>query len=88
MLIQQHIMSGESPGGALLHLLSMSGVCKQWRELASGLPKGSAVAFDCFDNLFSGQPAIQKFRRYGKKEQVFWGAAKLLTGKVQRKYAR
>jgi len=46
------------------------------------------VAFDCFDNLFSGQPAIQKFRRYGKKEQVFWGAAKLLTGKVQRKYAR
>ncbi|KAF5828556.1 hypothetical protein DUNSADRAFT_17454 [Dunaliella salina] len=80
-LIQQHIMGGgESPGGALLHLLSMSSVCKQWRGLASELPAGSAIAFDCFDNLFPNQPAIQKFRRYAKKEQVFWGAAKLLTG--------
>jgi len=80
-LIQQHIMGGgESPGGALLHLLSMSSVCKQWRGLASELPAGSAIAFDCFDNLFSNQPAIQKFRRYAKKETVFWGAAKLLTG--------
>ncbi len=80
-LIQQHIMGGgESPGGALLHLLSMSSVCKQWRSLASELPTGTAIAFDCFDNLFSNNPAIQKFRRYAKKEQVFWSAARLLTG--------
>eukprot|EP00983_Pelagomonas_calceolata_P111149 1159755-Pelagomonas_calceolata.AAC.3 len=88
-LIQQHIMGGgESPGGALLHLLSMSSVCKQWRGLASELPAGSAIAFDCFDNLFSNQPAIQKFRRYAKKETVFWGAAKLLTGECHSPLAK
>ena len=71
---------GESPGAALLHLLSMSSVCKQWRSLASEVPPGSAIAFDCFENLFSNHSAVQKFRRCGRKEQVFHGAAKLLTG--------
>uniref|UniRef100_A0A7S0RZ38 F-box domain-containing protein n=1 Tax=Chlamydomonas leiostraca TaxID=1034604 RepID=A0A7S0RZ38_9CHLO len=81
-LVQAQLITGEAPGVALLHLLSMASVCKQWRMLASELSSGSAIAFDGFDNLFSSQPCVQKFRRLSsqQKEQVFYGGARLLTG--------
>ncbi|GFH11576.1 predicted protein, partial [Haematococcus lacustris] len=81
-LVQGQLIANEAPGVALLHLLSMASVCKQWRQLASELASGTAIAFDGFDNKFSCQLSVQKFRRLqpAQKEQVFHGAAKLLTG--------
>jgi hypothetical protein len=81
-LIQQHLITGESPGLATLHAVLMSSVCRQWRQLASELNPGTAIALDGFDNLFSQNPTVQKFRRLTQlqKEQVFYGAAKLLSG--------
>lgn len=81
-LIQSQLIANESPGACLLHLLTMASVCKQWRYLASELAPGTAIAFDGFDNLFSSQQCVQKFRRLtsSQKEQVFFGAARLLTG--------
>ncbi len=65
-----------------LHAVTMSSVCRQWRLLASELAPGTAIAFDGMDNLFAPSPIVQKFRRLGQKqkEQVFRGAAKLLSG--------
>lgn len=85
-LVQAQLISGELPGVALLNLLSMASVCKQWRSLAAELAPGSAISFDGFDNLFSGQTSVQKFRRLTsqQKEQVFYGAARLLTGELLR----
>lgn len=81
-LVQAQLIAGEAPGVALLHLLSMASVCKQWRTLASEISSSTAIAFDGFENMFSNQPSVQKFRRLSsqQKEQVFYGAARLLTG--------
>ncbi len=81
-LIQAHLIQGEPLGVALLHLLSMAGTCRQWRAVASELAQGSALALDSFENSFSSQPAVQRFRKLGSadKEVVFTGAARLFTG--------
>ncbi len=83
-LIQAHLVAGESLGAALLHLLNMAAVCRQWRHLASELAPGAAIAFDCFENAFPSQPGVQRFRKLNSahKEQVFAGAARLLTGRL------
>lgn len=57
---------------ALLSLLAMCGTCKQWRGVASELNGNSSLAFDGFDNVFSTQTSVQKFRKLpsAEKEKV------------------
>lgn len=81
-VVQGHLIAGEPLGIALLNLLSMASVCRQWRSIAAELATGSSIAFDCFDNAFPSQPSVQRFRKMTtvQKEVVFRGAAKLMTG--------
>jgi hypothetical protein len=73
-------------GVALLHLVTMAGVCKQWRAIAAEMPAGTAMAFDCFESAFPHQPGVARFRKLtaAQKETIFVGAAKLFHGKVAR----
>lgn len=67
---------------AMLSLLAMCGTCKQWRGVASELNGNASLAFDGFDNVFSTQTSVQKFRKLpsAEKEKVFAAAALLFTG--------
>lgn len=67
---------------SLLSLLAMCGTCRQWRGVARDLDEGSLLAYDGFDNVFSDQPMVQRFRKLtsAAKEKVFASAAKLFSG--------
>ncbi len=72
---------GES--SSLLSLLSLCGVCRQWRNVAQELSPEVCLSFDSFDNTFSSQTAVQKFRKLTpvQKEEVLARAARHFTGK-------
>ncbi|KAG1666522.1 hypothetical protein FOA52_014419 [Chlamydomonas sp. UWO 241] len=57
----------------------MCGTCSQWRSVASELD--GCLSFDGFDNVFSNQPMVQRFRKLTatRKEEVFASAAKLFS---------
>ncbi|GFR45980.1 hypothetical protein Agub_g7452 [Astrephomene gubernaculifera] len=77
------LVQNETPGHALVHILAFCGVCRQWRSVGHELNPGVCIGFDVLENTFSNnQPSIQRFRRLttAQKEEVFFSAAKLLTG--------
>lgn len=80
--ISIYLIQNEPPGSVLLHLLSMCGVCKQWRLVAREINSGVCLGFDGLDNTFSGVVTVQRFRRLNaaQKEDTFVAAAKLFTG--------
>lgn len=82
--ISNFLISNEAPGNALLNLLSFCSVCKQWRSVARELNNGVCLGFDSFDNTFSSQASVQKFRKLTtqQKQETFLAAARLFQGKV------
>jgi hypothetical protein len=84
--VQLLALNGEpNPSSRLLLLLSMCGVCHQWRQLCSEVDQETALAFD---GLETAPPArggvITRFRKTpsSKKTEVFEAAARLLTGEA------
>mmetsp|Transcript_14077 Transcript_14077/g.30515 ORF Transcript_14077/g.30515 Transcript_14077/m.30515 type:complete len:466 (+) Transcript_14077:51-1448(+) len=74
---------------SLLSLLAMCGTCRQWRSVAQELNNGVCLSYDGFDNVFSNQPAVQRFRKLSatQKEEVFASAAKLFTGYTEANFS-
>lgn len=72
-----------NPASRLLLLLSMCGVCHQWRQLCKEVAAETTVSFD---GMETAPPApggmMARFRKTAadKKTGVFEAAAKLLTG--------
>ena len=75
------VLNNEAPGNALLNLLAMCGVCKQWRDVAREVNAGTCLYFDGLDNNFH-HSSVQRFRKLSavRKEEVFTQAACLLVG--------
>ena len=83
--ISSFCLDGEpNPASKLLLLLSMCGVCKNWRQLCSEVAGETALAFDGLETAppAPGGVMMARFRRTPtrKKTAVFEAAAKLLTG--------
>jgi hypothetical protein len=62
--------------------MAMCGTCRPWRNAVQELEPGTCLSFDGFDNVFSQQPMVQRFRKLSasSKEEVFVAAAKLFSG--------
>lgn len=80
--IAGYLVQNESSGNRLLYLVAMCGVCKHWRSMAREVPEDTVIAFDGLDTALSTQATLYRFRKLPmkQKQQVFQGAAKLLTG--------
>lgn len=70
------------PRAALLNLMSMCCVCKQWRDVASEAFEGFELILDTSDSVEVDKPLVKRFNTQSveKRSEFFMGVVRLLRG--------